>query len=495
MTTLCVVIVMSIFGLVLINLFFQEKHILDVFCVGFDRIDVKNISENGIEMQVGGSIVVDSSKINSTVIRGLWRFSSGIIRVVTLYSSNISFLLPDYTEKRIALVTLPKFKMDIRDWHRTDFDELVFINIRNVTPLIPFFRAYFEGKLHNVNVSGNGYFNLRLFYFPKFRIFIQKSLDIQGLPQVNLYKMFNVDFVKVKDYSTVDGLEAKVQLSSKTIFSVSAPLSYLTWYALVPSCDQVKYIKIAEIISHLYYVESVNRLKVILISHILPFDNEFLESCYGSGISPLNRLVSGYLSGRHLDIYIEGHVSKFFTEAPVPLWLSYILKYMKILVPVPGFFKFNFLRTIKINKLSLVYHRKDFVFNTFFHFPEFVCDITIKMELPSAFDFHINITHIRVNLDCLDNGTAFVGLIQNDWAPSISTKLSSVLLVKTKIYHRYFRILDMIKFNEFLKKNIMKKSKNFTVYIKGNVSVKMDSHLGSFYLQEIPISENVSIEY
>ncbi|CCJ29450.1 unnamed protein product [Pneumocystis jirovecii] len=449
---LCVVVILFVFGLVLINGYVQKKSILDVFYVTFNRVDIKNITENGLEVQVIGSIVVDLSKISSTTIRGLWRFSSGMIKRVTLYPSNISFSFPDYMRKSIAVVTLPKFEIDIRDWYRTSFNELVFINFRNATPFVPIFRTYFRRGLHNINVSGKGFFYLRLFRLPKFRVFIHKSLTIyEDLPQVDPYKLFDVDSVRVKDYSTAGGLEAKVQLSSRTIFSVSAPLSHLTWYALIPSCDQIKYIKIAEIVNYLYYVESTNRLNITLVSYILPFNNELLEACHGSGISPLNKLVSGYLSGQHSDIYIEGHVSKSSTEASIPLWLSHILTHMKILVPFPEFFKINLLRSIKINKLFLGYYQKDFVSRTFFHFPDFVCDITVKIELPNAFDFYINITHIRSNIDCLDNGTAFVGLIQNDWVPSTSIRSSSV-------------ILNMTKFNGYLKQR--------------NVSLKMDSHLG-----------------
>ncbi|KAG4305723.1 hypothetical protein PORY_000633 [Pneumocystis oryctolagi] len=448
----CTMILVTIFSLFLISPYFAEKYILNAFDVTINRVDLKNVTEDGIKMQVNGFVVVDSSKINFTIARSLWRLSTGILKKMIIYPSDINLMFPYYTKEKVAVVALPRFEMYIQDYHRTNFDELISINIYNIAFLASVFKTYFEGGLQNVSVSGKGIFYLKSFFLPIFRVYIDKTLII-------------------RERSGIDGLEARVQLSVRVNVSISAVFPYLMWYASVPSCNQIKYIKVAEIKNYFYYDESENRLKIIFLFHILPFSDELLEVCHNTGVSLLNKLLSEYLSGKSSKIYIEGHIFELYSESSNPLWLSQLLERIKVSISLPGLQKNDFLRSVRINRISLEYEREKSL-KTYISFPGFVYDVIAKIEFPSFFDFYINITCIRSNLSFFDNGTVFSSLVQDDCVPSSSTKLSSMLLVETKVNYKYFRIFNLTKFDEILKKSIFQKSRSFVVYAKGNVLVR-----------------------
>ncbi|KAG4303329.1 hypothetical protein PCK1_000293 [Pneumocystis canis] len=490
------IIFMIIFDFFLMNRFSLKKDVLDIFDIAIDNINVKNMTEDGIEVQITGSVVIDSLKANSILIRNLWEFGTKLVKRVTIYPSNVSLWFPDYLEKSIVVITLPKFNIDIQNHHQTFFNESTFVKFGNMEPFVSILKNYFEIGLHDLKVSGKGIFHLQPSYFPVFRTFIDKTVIIPDLPKINFYKMFDVDSITLNDSSVYNALEARIQLSKKIDFPIGLPFSYLTWFLSIPSCNQIKHIKTAEIASYFYYNESNRRFNVTLVVHILPFNNELLEVCHDIEMSPLNKLVFDYFSEKHSNVYITGNMSRTSMQLPIPLWLSQILAHLEVPVPLPKPFKTDFIKSVKIDKFMLTYGKRYFSVKDVWPFPGFVSDVTIKIEFPYASDFYINITNIRFNIDFLDNNITFSRMLQSNWIPSASVRPSSSLLfVKTRVYDKYFKILDLTTFNKVLKKNIFQGNKEYVIYIKGNVSARLDCRLGAFYLEGIPISGNVSIEH
>ncbi|EMR09569.1 hypothetical protein PNEG_02155 [Pneumocystis murina B123] len=481
--------------LISLILYIGKKNISEAYKVSFNEIDVKNVTKEGLNIQVSGCVDVDYSNIKPMIIKNLWKGFTGIVGNLRVYGFNLNIYLPDYLEKKIATVILSKIQIDIRDQHYTNFNETTFLKFDDSMVLIELFKRFCEKIFYDIKISREASFRLHFLYFLIFPVSIGRMTTIYNFPETSLDKVFDMNSLVIKDSSS-DFLNAEIQLSTKIDFSISTYLPYLTWNVLVSSCDETKHVKIAKIKSYFFYIKSSKRLNITLLSRITSPNNELIDICNDTGISPLNRIVSGYFSKKHLYIYMIGDISETSMESYVPSWLLRTLTTTEIPVPLHGFPNTKFIKSIKIDKFVMKNNKEDFIYNSFWFPPSFYGIVIVKIGFPGAFDFYINITHIRLNIELSSDGIPFLKISQNDWISSTSLRpMPSILLLKTKIYDKYFKILNITVFKKILRENILHRTNNIVFYIKGNVSLKLDSRLGSFYFQKVPISGDVLVEY
>ncbi|KTW27031.1 hypothetical protein T552_04164 [Pneumocystis carinii B80] len=486
------IILLSLISLIL---YVNKRNLSEGYKVSFEEIDVKNVTKDGLNIWITGFVEVDYSNIKPKIVRKVWKGFTGMMGNLNIYGLNFNIYLPDYSEKKVATVILSKIEIDIRDRHYTNFNEMTFSKFDNSMVLIESLKHFSQEKFYDIKISRDASFRLHFFHFLVFPVSIGRMTSIYNFPETSLDKVFDMNSLVIKDSSS-DYLNAEIQLSTKIDFSISTYLPYLTWNVLVPSCDETKHIKIANIKSYFFYIKSSKRLNITLLSRIILPNNELIDVCNDTGISPLNRIVSQCFSKNYPYIYIIGDASETSMESYVPSWLFRTLTTTEIPIPLYGFPKINFIKSVKIDKFVVEDNKKGLTRSAFWSSPSFYGIVTVKIGFPGTFDFYINVTHICLNIELSNDGIPFSKISQNDWVSSTSLRpMPSVLLLKTKIYDKYFKILNTTAFNKILKEIILHRTNNFTFYIKGNISLKLDSRLGFLYFQNVPISTNVLIEY
>ncbi|QSL66340.1 hypothetical protein MERGE_000718 [Pneumocystis wakefieldiae] len=423
------VAVLSLIGLIL---YMGRDDISEGYRVSFNEIDVKNVTKEGFNVQVSGLVDVDHSNIKPFITRNLWKGFSQIAGNLRVYGLNLNIYLPDCSQNKVATVILSKIQIDIRDRHHTNFNEMTFSKLDDSLALIELFKHFSEKMFNDVKISGKASFRLRFLHFFIFPVFIGRMTTIYKIPETSLGKMFDMNSLAINDSSSSDFLNAEVQLSTKLDFSISTYLPHLTWNALVPSCDQTKHVKIAEIKSYFFYMESSKTLNITLLSRIMTSNNELVGICNDTGISPLNRMVSDYFSKKDLYIYMIGDIPESSMESYVPSRLLQTLITTEIPVSLHGFSNIKLIKSIKIDKFVMKRNKDGYIYDTLWPPSGFYGIVAVKMQFPGAFDFYINITHIRLNLDLLSDGILFSKVLQDEWVPSTSLRPTHQLIYKKK---------------------------------------------------------------
>jgi termination-of-autophagy Tag1-like protein len=220
------------------------------------------------------------------------------------------------------------------------------------------------------------------------------------------------------------------------------------------------------------------------------------KTCPGSGKSPLDTLLGGYIRGHQVMLYISGAEKQ---PENAPKWISDLLHGFTLPVPFTGHAFGNVIKNFTLDGVK-------------FDLPDPLADpddpesnpqvsATIKavITLPEEMNFQVAVQRVRAIADIYYKGSKLGDLNLRKWQPATSTRLNNtegepqLLLVESDVDKAPLNITNQDTFAEVVQA-LLFGGKPIMLEVKADVDVELDTALGILTVQEIPAEGKVPVK-
>jgi hypothetical protein len=218
--------------------------------------------------------------------------------------------------------------------------------------------------------------------------------------------------------------------------------------------------------------------------------------CPGSGKSPLDTLLGGYIKGHQVMLYVSGA-----KEQPpnVPKWMSDLLSGFKLPVPFTGHAFGNVIKNFTLADIKFDLPDPLADPDTPESNPQVSATIVAVINLPEEMNFKLDVDRVRATADIFYKKAKLGELNLRKWQPATSKRLISgegeqqLLLVESEVNKAPLNITDEDAFADVVQQ-LLFGTKPVILQVKANVDVELNTALGTLTVQEIPAEGNVPVK-
>ncbi|KAF2431869.1 hypothetical protein EJ08DRAFT_631531 [Tothia fuscella] len=460
-------------------------------------ISLPSYTSTGARARVQGIFQMDASKVKKKSVRDLGRFGTWIARKVRSDASTVQVSLPEYGGTILGTADIPPVVVDIRNGRKTYIDFLADIRPGDVDGIRKLADDYIEGRLGQLRVEGNAAVKIRSGLISLGTQIVSQSMifageDIPEMPKFNISKL-NVHEIN----GTTKGMAADVSIWLKNKYPVSLTVPPLSFGLLVANCkaaDPLIYVADASVKNLTIHPRHDINVNASGIVHQLP--SELTETCPGTGKSPLDAFVSGYINGKETTVYVQG--SKHPSKA-TPKWITELMSGITVPVPFPGR---SFDKLVRNFTLADVHFQLPDSFaepDTPESNPSISALIKVFIDLPERMNFPVDVRHIRADADVFYKGSKLGQLDLHKWQSANSTRIDGhgkekpLLLVESAIKDAPLQITNDDAFTDVVQA-LLFGGKPVMLAIKAKVSIQLTTALGDMTVREIPAEGVVPIK-
>ncbi|KAI5949599.1 hypothetical protein KGF54_005476 [Candida jiufengensis] len=339
-----------------------ENSINDSINIEIYNTTFENLTRQGVNINVQGSITIDYNKIeNNFVQKSILKLGSFLIGGITITSIKpvqIHVRLIDVDSPFLYLLDTipPPIEVDIRQAHTTSLNFSSDCSLGE-TQFFEFLKYYYKLDGDEINMDVKIHSNqsqIQALKFVKFNIY---DIEISDFVSVNkkdfklLPSVLEIKKVDItSDHPNVIDLSVNLQVSND--YGLTLDLSTIEWDLLFKDCNEelVKVGKWKTLPTKLSPHELTN---VHVIGQITDVPSCLMEDCINH-VSPINQLVQNYLN--ESPIHFAIHLSDYQTTTN----LDWILNSLKSLPPIELSIK---LPKIKIPLNSVESNSTDIIMN------------------------------------------------------------------------------------------------------------------------------------
>jgi hypothetical protein len=220
------------------------------------------------------------------------------------------------------------------------------------------------------------------------------------------------------------------------------------------------------------------------------------KTCPGSGKSPLDTLLGGYIRGHQVMLYIAGAEQQ---SEDAPKWMSDLISGLSLPVPFTGHAFGNVIRNFTLANIE-------------FDLPDPLADpddpdsnpqmsgtITAVITLPEEMNFQLDVQRVRATADIFYKKRKLGELNLRKWQPATSKHLNNtegeqpLLLVESEVKKAPLDITDEDVFTDVVQQ-LLFGEKPVILQIKADIDVELDTALGVLTVQQIPAEGKVPVK-
>ncbi|KAF3924313.1 hypothetical protein ABW21_db0207889 [Orbilia brochopaga] len=463
--------------------------------VQFQSLSVDSFAANAVRIRIQARVAIDATRVNTPLSRGVGILVGSVARKIRIGSSEATLYLPDYPDGVLGTASFPDFAINLGNGQVTDIDLICDVVPGSIDGIKPALGDYLAGQIHSlrVQVESDVPLSSGIIALGTHKIIEEVILkDIPALPTVELSRL-NLAEVELPEQKA---LGANITVSVKNDYPINLKVPALSFSVLLRSCDQ-QFVEVAvartSAIDIHPYKPVVADMKGLIKS--IPF--ALIETCPGTGTSPLDDLLGQYVRGHTATAYIRGLPSDD-NDSGVPAWLEEFLTSVTIPVPFPGGNAFkDIVKSFSLNDVD-------------FHFPEPSADpdapdlppiisatVQAIIRLPQEVNALLDVSKILANADILYHGRKLGEFHVPNWAPArtIQHHDQHELEIIARVERVPLNVTDAEVLSEVVQKIYFGGGGGVKLQAVGtaDVNVKLAS-LGAFIIRGIPAQGDIVIK-
>ena len=318
--------------------------------------------------------------------------------------------------------------------------------------------------------------------------------DIPSMPE---YDIKRLNFHEAESPMGEKGLMADVSLDIAYNYPFEFDLPSLGFAILVPGCQPSDpHIRLADATTHAMIVRPKQDVSLNVTGFVHHLPEAFLSVCPGSSDSPLDSLVSKYISGETTNVFVSGSESPF---ADTPKWIADLLYGITVPVPITGHALGHLIKDFSMSDVH-------FSLPNFFAEPDtpeaqpkISAEIKALMALAEEVNFPVDVHRIRSNATVFYHGDELGILDLRKWHKASSRNVTSPhqkhpdLEVRSTIKDAPLQITNEDTFSQVVS-DLLTSKKSLLLSVEADVDVEMTTALGTFTVRRIPAQGDVPVK-
>lgn len=293
------------------------------------------------------------------------------------------------------------------------------------------------------------------------------------------------------------GMVADATIEIENQFPLNLVLPALDFAIRVDDCqpDQPKIVLANATVrsTHIYPKQAIT---VNATGYVFQPSDSLTEKCPGSGKSPLDTLLGGYIRGHQVTLYISGAKEQ---SHDAPKWMAELLSGFTLPVPFTGHAFGNVIKNFTLAETKFDLPDPWAEPDTPESKPQISATIQAVIILPEEMNFKLDVDQVRAIADVFYKKKKMGELNLRKWQPATSTRLNStedvrpLLLIESAIDKAPLDITDQDVFTDVVQQ-ILFGSKPVLLKVQANVDVQMETALGILTVQDIPAEGEVPVD-
>ncbi|KAG0156883.1 hypothetical protein PDIDSM_4066 [Penicillium digitatum] len=457
-------------------------------------VSIDSTTPDGVRARIQGDFVMVSDRVKNRSVRGIGRLATWIAKEVETGPSNVEVYLPEYGNVLVGNAALPSIKLNIRNGHHTNVDFLTDLEAGDVRGIHAIAIDWIEGRLGRLNVKGKATLQLKSGLFAlgtqvlTDNIIIEEH-DFPALPTINLLKL------NVHDANN-GAMAVEVLLLSLIDSPVALTVPALGFDILVPNCSPGDpYILVADAKTRVMQVFPGQEIAVGVDGLIKQLPDELTSTCPGRESSPLDLLVSSFMQGLEMTIYVRG------SDAPLPntpAWLVDLLRSVTVPLPFTGHALDNLVKNFTMSDTHFSLPNPFAEPDSPDSQPTVSALVNVLIALPEEMNFQVEVPKVRALADVYYKEEKFGVLNISHWQDANSTLVedqdgSSALLVEFAIKEAPLQVTDDGILAEVIQAMLFG-SDAVILRVAATVDTKVSTGLGRFAVRGIPAEGIVPVK-
>ena len=317
------------------------------------------------------------------------------------------------------------------------------------------------------------------------------------LPAIPAYNISKLNFREIVVPDGPGGIAAEVALSVTNEYPLDFEIPPLGFSILVPACQSSDpLIQLADATTDALHVEPKTDLHLNVTGFIRRLPDTALETCPGSGQSPLDAILGNYIRGREATIFVRG------SDAPsmdTPTWMTDLLSDMTVPVQFPGKTFGHLIKNFSMADVHFSLPDLEAEPDSPEAQPRISANIQALIALPKEMNFNIDVNQVRSKADIFYKHQKLGYLDLQRWQNATSTPATHTdddapaLMVQSRIEKAPITITDEDVFGEVLRA-LMTSEHALKMDVKADVDVALKTALGEFVVRHIPAEGVVPVD-
>lgn len=280
-------------------------------------------------------------------------------------------------------------------------------------------------------------------------------------------------------------------------FPLQLTVPQLGFDILVPNCSPGDpYILVADATTSIVELRPHQATEVGIKGLIHALPNELTTICPGKKGSPLDVIVSEYISGEATTIYIRGG------EAPnpdTPTWIVDLLKGITLPVPFTGEGFDQLIKNFSMTDVHFSLPNPLAEPGTPETQPTLSAHVKVLINLPEQMNFDVNIPRVRARPDVFYKGDKFGYLDLDDWQNATASRINDTvtgqpcLLVEFDLKNAPLEVTDENVLGAVIQA-LAFGSEPVELGVTATVDGEIKTTLGSFVIHDIPAEGKVRVK-
>ncbi|KAF3936429.1 hypothetical protein ABW19_dt0204158 [Dactylella cylindrospora] len=462
--------------------------------IKLNSLSVDSFTPKGIRVRLQAQIRIDSTKSGNGLLQAFGVLAGSVARKVKVGSSEVTLYVPDYPDGLLGTATYPDVVIDLRDGHTTDIDILVDVVPGNLQGIKPVVDDYLAGKIHSLRIEGESDIPLQTGILPLGTHKIVQDIILKEIPSVPAIDVSRLNLAEI-ELPDQKALGANVTVSVKNDYPVKFTVPPLDFQVLLISCDQ-EFIEVALASTSTIQIEPYSPVVADVKGVIKSIPFALIQTCPGTGTSPLDDLLGKYVNGLSATGYVRVLPSQ--NEPGLPAWLQDVLGSVTVPVPVPGGHAFkNILKSFSLTDVHFDLPDFDAEPGSPASFPHLSATVKAIVALPEEMNAPLDVSKVLADADILYKKRKFGEFHFPGWVPATTVQHPEAheLEIDARVENVPMNITDADVFSEVVQEILGNGDRGVRLQADGTADVTVSvADLGAFAIRGIPAKGDIIIK-
>lgn len=314
--------------------------------------------------------------------------------------------------------------------------------------------------------------------------------DIPAIPEYNITRL-NIHEVPVSTNGR-RGMGADVAISLVNSYPIALTIPPMSFDILVPNCINQPLIRLADATTGVIHVTPYADVDVNVGGIVREMPHQMVQACPGSISSPLDLLVSDYISGNDTTVFVRGSSSP---SPETPGWIAALISSVTVPIPFPGH---SFDKLIKNFSLTDTKFKFPGMFSDKDESPTVSGNIVVTAGLPKEMNFGINVTSVMATSKVFYHGKKLGDLDLERPQPAKSERIKSddgkdiLLKIQSEIKDAPLKITDDEVLQDILAQYFIGGA--IELKIKALVDVEISTVLGNIVVKGLAAEGKIPVK-
>lgn len=463
-------------------------------------LSIDKFTMHGVRARVQGRVSVHADRVTKPNVRRMGRFATWLAREVRSGNTTVKVSLPDYDSVILGSATIPPIKVRIRNGASTDIDVLTDLIPGQLSAIKDIANDWLHGRIHQLRVAGTAKVPVNTGILPLGTHALSQTLlfDAKNASSIiPAYDLTKLDLYDRARDSPAGGIAADVSIAVNNDFPINLDLPAMDFAISVQGCTPSQpHILMANATTSATDVHRNSMVNINVTGLVTKLPDSLLEPCKGKQESPLDMLLTRYIAGKDVTLYVRGAKT---ASSDVPDWVADIASEITVPVPFRGHALGQLLRDFKLSDVDFGLPEPFAEPGSPETQPTISATVSALIALPKEINFGIDVSKVRADTNVFYKGSKLGKLDLSHWQAANSSRVDSSnsstsdLMIHSSVEKAPLNITDDDVFTQVFRA-LLFGEKDVILDIEADVDVQVKTALGEVVLRKIPAKGSVPIK-